>query len=64
MKDVLALSDLAWLGAVAIVMFMTIFLGALIWMFRPGSKQVYAACSTMPLSDDVPVEPLPSTSHA
>ncbi len=59
MKDILALSDLAWLGTVSIVIFMTVFLGSLVWMFRPGSKQAYAARSQMPLSDDIPVEPLP-----
>ncbi len=60
MKDVLALSDFAWLGSVAIVIFVTVFVGALIWMFRPGSKQAYAVRSRMPLTDDIPVEPLPS----
>lgn len=64
MKDILALSEQAWLGTVAMVIFVTVFLGALIWMFRPGSKQAYAARSQMPLSDDVPVELLPSPSKS
>jgi cbb3-type cytochrome oxidase subunit 3 len=54
MKDILAFSDQAWLGSVAMVIFVSVFLGALIWMFRPGSKQAYAARSQLPLSDDSP----------
>jgi cbb3-type cytochrome oxidase subunit 3 len=64
MKDILAFSDLAWFGTLAMVIFMTVFLGALIWMFRPGSKQAYAARSQMPLSDDIPVEAIGSVSRS
>jgi cbb3-type cytochrome oxidase subunit 3 len=59
MKDVLMFSEQAWLGAVSIVIFVAVFVGALIWTLRPGAKQAYALRAHMPLSDDTPVEALP-----
>lgn len=56
MKDALMLSELAWLGAVAIVIFVAVFVGALLWTLRPGAKQTYAQRARMPLSDDTPIE--------
>jgi cbb3-type cytochrome oxidase subunit 3 len=55
-SDILSLSEFAFLGQISIVIFMTVFLGSIYWMFRPGSKAVYAARSRMPLDDQNPVE--------
>ncbi len=58
MNQILSFSEHAYLGIVAIIIFMSVFLGALVWMFRPGSKQAYAIRSQMPLVDDQPLEPV------
>ncbi|PRP96600.1 Cbb3-type cytochrome oxidase component FixQ [Enhygromyxa salina] len=57
-SDVLSLSDFAFLAQISTVLFVAVFLGAIYWMFRPGSKQAYAQRSRMPLDDVNPVEPL------
>lgn len=54
--DVLSLSEYAYLAEISLVIFVSVFLGALYWIFRPGAKQVYAARSQMPLDDPTPVE--------
>lgn len=51
-------SDHAYLGIVAILIFMSVFIGAIVWMFRPGAKQAYALRSQMPLRDDQPIDPV------
>jgi cbb3-type cytochrome oxidase subunit 3 len=56
--DILALSEFAFLAQISIVIFMSVFLGAIYWIFRPGATQTYAARSQMPLDDQNPVEPL------
>jgi cbb3-type cytochrome oxidase subunit 3 len=56
--DILALSEFAFLAQISIVIFMSVFLGAIYWIFRPGASQAYAARSQMPLDDQNPVESL------
>ncbi|MFO7562302.1 MAG: cbb3-type cytochrome c oxidase subunit 3 [Enhygromyxa sp.] len=56
--DILSLSEFAFLAEISIVIFMSVFLGAIYWIFRPGAKAAYAARSHMPLDDQNPIEPL------
>ncbi len=57
-SDILSLSEFSYLAEISIVIFMSVFLGAIYWMFRPGSKAAYAARAQMPLDDQTPVESL------
>lgn len=57
-SDILSLSEFAYLAEISTVIFMGVFLGAIYWMFRPGSKTAYAARAQMPLDDQTPVESL------
>lgn len=57
-SDILSLSEFAYLAEISIVIFMSVFLGSIYWMFRPGSKAAYAARAQMPLDDQNPVERL------
>lgn len=52
--DILSLSDFAFLGQISIVIFVTVFLGALYRVLRPGAKEAYAAMAYMPLDDPQP----------
>jgi cbb3-type cytochrome oxidase subunit 3 len=49
--DILSLSEFAYLAEISTVIFMAVFLGALYWMFRPGSKEFYAKQAQLPLDD-------------
>jgi cbb3-type cytochrome oxidase subunit 3 len=50
-SDILTLSEYAFLADIAIVIFVSVFLGAIFWIFRPGAKRTYDALSQMPLDD-------------
>ncbi|MCA9682707.1 MAG: cbb3-type cytochrome c oxidase subunit 3 [Myxococcales bacterium] len=56
--DILSLSEYAYLAEISTLIFMAVFIGALVWMFRPGSREVYEAVATMPLDDQNPVDPI------
>jgi cbb3-type cytochrome oxidase subunit 3 len=56
--DILSLSQYAWLAEIAVIMFVSIFLGALYLVLRPGAKQHYEARGAMPLDDANPVTPM------
>lgn len=55
-SDVLSLTDFTFLAEISTVIFMTVFFGALYWIFRPGAKAAYTAMSLMPLDDQNPIE--------
>jgi len=38
------------------VMFVAIFLGTLVWIYRPGSKRYYDHQANLPLEDGMPLE--------
>ena len=57
-SDILRLSEFAFLAEISIVIFIGVFLGSILWVLRPGAKQVYAARAQMPLDDQNPVESL------
>jgi cbb3-type cytochrome oxidase subunit 3 len=47
----LALQDFPYLGLTiaALILFFVIFIGVLIWVFRPGSKRTYKQIENLPL---------------
>lgn len=49
---VLSRTDLLLLPEISLVIFVGIFVGALVWMFRPGSRQFYQRCRFMALEHD------------
>lgn len=57
-SDIASLSELAFLAEIALVIFVSVFLGAIYWILRPGAARVYAARAQMPLDDQNPIEPL------
>ncbi|NVB40601.1 cbb3-type cytochrome c oxidase subunit 3 [Pseudenhygromyxa sp. WMMC2535] len=62
-NDILSLSEYAYLAEISIVIFVSVFLGALYRILRPGAREAYEAMASMPLDDQNPVEPLPRTAH-
>ena len=38
--------------AIALLIFLVVFVGVLAWVFRPGSKRIYEHESRLPLDDD------------
>ena len=55
--DILSRTDLLFLPDLTVILFTAIFLRALFWIYRPGSKSSYDARSRMPLDDENPVDP-------
>ena len=49
---VLSRTDLLFLPEIALFIFFVVFVGALLWMFRPGAKRFYEERSTMALDPD------------
>ena len=48
--------------AFALLIFLAVFIGILVWIFRPGSKTFYDETARMPLDDDRPGQkPLQAT---
>ncbi len=42
----------AWGGTISTIIMMVVFFGALIFIFRPGSKKTYEKLARVPLEDD------------
>ena len=42
--------------AFALALFLAIFIGVLIWIFRPGSRQVYQHEALLPFEDGSPAQ--------
>ena len=38
--------------AFALILFLAVFIGVLVWIYRPGSSQVYAREARLPLDDE------------
>lgn len=64
-SDVLANTDLLFMPEITVVLFVSVFVGAMFWIFRPGAQRQYAANAQMPLSDQ-PIDALsvPAAVHA
>jgi cbb3-type cytochrome oxidase subunit 3 len=39
---------------IGLVVFLALFVGMLVWVFRPGSRRVYEADAQLPFVDDTP----------
>lgn len=55
-SQVLANFHMPILSCFALILFLGLFVGALIWINRKGSKQIYERMSQLPLQDLQPVE--------
>jgi cbb3-type cytochrome oxidase subunit 3 len=44
-------AQIVWAG-IALVLFLSLFIGMLLWVFRPGSRSQYKERARMPLDDD------------
>jgi len=42
----------SWAGTIGTIIMMVVFFGALIFIFRPGSKETYERLARVPLEDD------------
>jgi cbb3-type cytochrome oxidase subunit 3 len=42
---------------IGIVVFLGLFLGMLVWVFRPGSRRIYDAGAQIPFADDTQRDP-------
>jgi cbb3-type cytochrome oxidase subunit 3 len=51
-SEILSRTDLLLLPELSLVLFLLVFVGALVWIFRPGSAAAYARRSQLPLVDD------------
>jgi cbb3-type cytochrome oxidase subunit 3 len=48
-REVLSHFHLPFLSCIGLLLFMGVFIGALMWVFRRGSKELYTAMSDLPL---------------
>lgn len=49
---VLSRTELLFLPEIALFIFLAVFIGAIFWMFRPGSRQFYQRCRFMALDEN------------
>ena len=56
-SDILSLTDLSLLPELSLLIFLAVFVGAVVWIFRPGSRQAYARRAQLALDDDHIIEP-------
>lgn len=54
MSRTLSQFHLPWLTCIGLALFFTVFLGALLWVYRRGSAQVYESASRIPLDAESP----------
>lgn len=50
-SEVLSKFTMTYLPAMGFVLFFCLFVGAVIWVFRPASKEFYKKMSKLPLED-------------
>lgn len=51
-NEILSRTDLLVLPELSLLLFMLIFAGALVWIFRPGARAAYERRARLPLVDD------------
>jgi cbb3-type cytochrome oxidase subunit 3 len=54
--DILARTEWLFLSEITVILFVGIFVGSLFWIYRPGSRERYAARAQMPLNDGEALE--------
>lgn len=57
-NEILSRTDLLLLPELSLLIFMAIFVGTLVWIFRPGATAAYERRSRLPLADDELTSPL------
>ena len=57
LADIMAHAGLAFYPSVALVLFVLVFLAILVWAFRRGNRDRWAAAARMPLDDIHPQQP-------
>ena len=52
-----------WGPGTALILFLALFIGVLVWVFRPGSRETYEQEARLPLEGDGPAgtEPISTT---
>ncbi|MEX1362850.1 MAG: cbb3-type cytochrome c oxidase subunit 3 [Nannocystaceae bacterium] len=50
--EILSRTDLLFLPELSLLVFLAIFVGAIVWILRPGSTAEYARRAQLPLVDD------------
>lgn len=51
-SEILSRTDLLFLPELSLVLFALVFVGALVWIFRPGANAAYERRAQLPLRDD------------
>jgi len=51
-SDILSRTELLFLPELSLLIFMLVFIGALVWIFRPGAAKAYERRAQLPLVDD------------
>lgn len=51
-REILSNTDLLVLPELTLFIFLAIFVGALLWIYRPGSRDFYDRRGRMPLEED------------
>lgn len=51
-SEILSRTDLLLLPELSLVLFVLVFVGAVFWIFRPGSAAAYERRAQLPLDDD------------
>jgi cytochrome c oxidase cbb3-type subunit IV len=41
--------------AVALLLFLAVFVGMLVWIYRPGSRRIYDRQANLPFDEDAPL---------
>ena len=49
MQEVLAHFPMPWLSGIGLVLFLSVFIGAAIWVYRTGSEDIYREMAELPL---------------
>lgn len=62
-SDLISRTELLFLPEFTLVLFGLLFVAALFWIFRPGSRETYAQRSLMALEDDNALEDHHVRSH-
>lgn len=51
-SEILSRTDLLFLPELSLLLFVLVFVGAVFWVFRPGSSAIYERRAQLPLGED------------
>jgi cbb3-type cytochrome oxidase subunit 3 len=52
LSQMAAQTFIPWLSSLGLLIFLSVFIGALIWVYRRGSAEVYQGLSRLPLESE------------